>query len=243
MGFKDYVTYQKQMLQNRYNNRIGQGFVTKDLGVYRRLRKAGRITQGTASYGVPSLFTHIYDDTKVTIGNWSSVGSTIALGGGHPVDRITTYPLSILLGLEGAGKDGFPAPSKDTVIGSDVYGGLNSLIMSGVTIGDGAVLGVNSLITKDVPAYAIVGGNPGKIIRYRFNEEQIAALQEICWWDWPLEEIKEAAPMLASPDIDGFIEWARSRPHGKGPRIAGAVKVAVPSKPDAPALKSVAGSG
>lgn len=245
MGFKDYVKYQKQMLQNRYNNRVGQGFVSKDLGIYRRLEKAGRITQGTGSYGVPSLFTHIYDETKVTIGNWSSVASTIVLGGGHPVDRGTTYPLSILLGLEGAGQDGFPAPSQDTVIGSDVYGGLYSTIMSGVTVGDGAVLGVHSLITKDVPAYAIVGGNPAKVIRYRLNEEQIAAFEEICWWDWPLEEIKEAAPMLASPDVDAFIQWARGRPHGQGPRIAGAVNPVVPKKaePQPPSLKSVAGSG
>ncbi len=192
MGIKDYATYCKQLFQNRYHNRLGHGFVGKDLTINRSLKRAGRFTQGTGSYGVPTLFTHIYDETRVTIGNWSSIASKIMLGGGHPPDRVTTYPLSILLGLEGAGKDGFPAPSNDTLIGSDVYGGHSSIIMSGVTVGDGAILAAGALVANDVPAYAIVGGNPAKVIRFRFNDEQIAALEEICWWDWPIEEIKVA---------------------------------------------------
>jgi chloramphenicol O-acetyltransferase type B len=239
VGIKDYAKYQKSLLQNWYNQRIGQGFVGKDLGKWRRLEKAGRVRRGTGTYGVPDMFTHIYDETRLSIGNWSSVGSRIMLGGGHPPDRITTYPLSIILGLEGAGQDGFPAPSKDTVIGSDVYGSPFSTIMSGVTIGDGAILGVGAVVTKDVAAYAIVGGVPAKLIRYRYNEEQIAALGEICWWDWPVDEIKEAASRLASPDVDAFIEWARSRPHGKGPLIAGALNPVIPAKADVPPLKSV----
>lgn len=229
MALKHYLTYQKQLLANRYHNRIGQGYVGKDLGVWRRLEKMGRVSRGTGSYGVPEVFTHMLDDTRLVIGNWSSVASTIMLGGGHPVSRVTTYPLRILLGIDGAGQDGFPASSEDTVIGSDVYGGHSSTIMSGVTIGDGAVLGAGALVTKDVPAYAIVGGNPAKVIRYRFDEVQIAALLEICWWDWPEEEILEATPLLAAEDVDAFIEWARSNPHGKGPLVVGSLDPSGPS--------------
>lgn len=77
------------------------------------------------------------------------------------------------------------------IIGNDVWVGENVTIKGGVKIGDGAVIGMNALVTKDVPPYAIVGGNPTKIIRYRFDEQTIEKLIEIKWWDWPLEIIKE----------------------------------------------------
>lgn len=89
----------------------------------------------------------------------------------------------------------------DIWIGNDVWIGANCTIMDGVTISDGAIIAAGSVVTKDVPAYAIVGGNPAKIIRYRFTEDQIAALQKIQWWG------RDDANTIDvwHDDIDGFI--------------------------------------
>lgn len=78
--------------------------------------------------------------------------------------------------------------------------------MSGVKIGDGAIVTANSVVTKDVEPYSIVGGNPAKHIRYRFTEKQIEDLLKISWWNWNETKIKEEAMVLWSPDINLFIE-------------------------------------
>jgi hypothetical protein len=89
----------------------------------------------------------------------------------------------------------------DITIGNDVWIAGDAKILSGVTIGDGAVIGANSLVAKDVPAYAIYAGNPARLIRMRFSDEDIKTLEELRWWDWPLEHIAGAMPILNSSDI------------------------------------------
>jgi acetyltransferase-like isoleucine patch superfamily enzyme len=93
----------------------------------------------------------------------------------------------------------------DMRIGNDVWIGLNSLILSGVTVGNGAVIGAGSVVTKDVDEYEIVGGNPAKNIRFRFEPEQINTLKEIKWWDWPVTKIQQNSYLLRSSEIDEFI--------------------------------------
>lgn len=75
-------------------------------------------------------------------------------------------------------------------IGNDVWIGAGAQVLRGVTVGDGAVIGAGAVVTKDVPPYAIVGGVPAKVIKYRFNQEIIDGLLKIKWWDWPVEKIK-----------------------------------------------------
>jgi acetyltransferase-like isoleucine patch superfamily enzyme len=173
------------------------------------LRKKGRVTYGPGSYGFPVILTYDYGTECLHVGNYSSLGSTFMLGGKHAVDRVTTYPHRINMRMEDAGQDGYPTPTGDTIVGSDVYACELALILPGVTIGDGAIVAAGAVVTKDVPPYALVGGNPAKLIRYRFNEEQIAALLEIRWWDWPEAKVREAVPLLAGTDIDAFIAYAR----------------------------------
>jgi serine acetyltransferase len=101
---------------------------------------------------------------------------------------------------------GHPECKGDIIIGNDVWIGAKSTIMSGVKIGDGAVIGSGSVVAKDVPPYAIVVGNPAKVIKYRFDEQQIENLLEIAWWNWPEHKIKEEAMLLWSKDINYFID-------------------------------------
>ncbi len=191
--------------------RLRDGYRGRDVSVYRRLQRQGRVLVGEGTYGVPEIWTYMHGTEKLHIGNYSSLGSTFLLGGKHAVDRVTTYPHRILWQLPGAGEDGFPTPTGDTYVGSDVWACPGALIMSGVTIGDGAIVGGGAVVTRDVPPFAIVGGNPAKVIRHRFDERQIAALLDIRWWDWPEPEIREALPLIAGDDVDAFIRYARER--------------------------------
>jgi serine acetyltransferase len=101
---------------------------------------------------------------------------------------------------------GHPSCKGNITIGNDVWIGAKSTIMSGVKIGHGAVIGSGSVVAKDVPPYAIVVGNPAKVIKYRFDEQQIKDLQNIAWWNWDESKIKEESMILWSKDINYFIE-------------------------------------
>ena len=90
-------------------------------------------------------------------------------------------------------------------MGNDVWIGENAHIMSGVTIGDGAIVGSEALVTKDIPPYAIVGGNPAKIIKYRFDEYTIEKLLKIKWWDFGEDELVKIIPLLLSTNIQELI--------------------------------------
>jgi hypothetical protein len=195
-------------------NRLRNLWWGEDLTNLRRLERQGRVIRGVGTYGVPTVWTFPYEDAKLIIGKYSAVAGTHLLGGQHAVKHVASYPLRIHMDMEGAGEDGNPAKRGDIVIGSDAWVAFGSYVLSGVTIGDGAVVATGSVITKDVPPYAIVGGNPAKLIKYRHSEEQIAALLELKWWDWPEDEIREAVPYLASEDVDAFIDYARAKMPG-----------------------------
>jgi acetyltransferase-like isoleucine patch superfamily enzyme len=192
-------------------NRVRNAWWGRDEAVLRRLQRKGRVVYGTGTYGIPTIHDFPYSTTKLIVGNYCSIGGHYLLGGQHNPNQVTTYPMRINYGLPGAGEDGVPVPVDDINVGSDVWTTYGTWMQPGVTIGDGAVVATNAVVTKDVPPYAIVGGIPAKVIGYRHTEEQREALLEIRWWDWPEDEILEAVPYLASTDIDAFIEWARAR--------------------------------
>jgi acetyltransferase-like isoleucine patch superfamily enzyme len=192
-------------------NRVRNVWWGRDEAVLRRLKRKGRVVYGAGTYGIPTIHTFIHDETRLLAGNYSAVTGTYLLGGQHPTDHVTTFPLRIHLGMDGAGGDGNPVLRGDIHVGSDVWTGYGCWIFGGVTIGDGAVVATGAVVNKDVPPYAIVGGVPARVIGYRHTDEQRAALLGIRWWDWALEEIRDAVPLLASPDVDAFIEYARTR--------------------------------
>ena len=138
---------------------------------------------------------------NTTIGSFCSIASYCAIGGGaHPIDMVSTSPVFYskknIFGKSFGKIDS--EINKPVVIGNDVWIGEGVFIIDGITIGDGAIIGAHSVVTKDVPAYAVVVGAPAKIMRYRFSEEEIAKLQEIKWWDWPEEELKKHGEQFTS---------------------------------------------
>jgi acetyltransferase-like isoleucine patch superfamily enzyme len=170
------------------------------------------LSMGRASYGEPQVAVCAGLPEHVRAGSFVSIGLDVMFldGGNHNTDWVTTFPLRICLGLPGANEDGHPFSRGDIVIGNDVWIGSYAHVLSGVTIGDGAVIGARSVVAKDVRPYAIVVGNPAREIRRRFSDEHVDALLEIAWWDWPRSKIVERVEELSDPDIDSFI--ARNRP-------------------------------
>ncbi len=143
---------------------------------------------------------------KLIIGKFCMIASDVKFimnGGNHLTEALSTYPFSIFgNGWEHA-MEGKSYPNKgNLVIGNDVWIGYNATIMAGVTIGDGAIIGTNSTVIKDVPPYTIVGGNPAKPIKKRFDDATIKTLLDLQWWDWPIEKITENLQSLTGNTIE-----------------------------------------
>jgi acetyltransferase-like isoleucine patch superfamily enzyme len=171
---------------------------------------------GDHTYGEITVLQFGHTDRKVTVGRYCSVaeGVTVLLGGNHRHDWVTTYPFPGMPDKypEAAHIEGHPSSNGDVDIGNDVWLGRCSTVLSGVTIGDGAVVGAYAVVTRDVPPYAIVGGNPAQIIRYRFSREHIVRLLEVAWWSWPDEKVRKMIPLLTDPDIGAFLRIAEGTP-------------------------------
>ncbi|GAB6261019.1 CatB-related O-acetyltransferase [Photobacterium sp. CCB-ST2H9] len=144
------------------------------------------------------------DVDKLIIGKFCSIasGAVFMLAGnqGHRHDWISSYPFDVSEFGDKV-KTGF-ARVGDTVIGNDVWIGSECVIMPGVHIADGAVIGARAVVTKDVPPYSVVVGNPGRVVKTRFNAEDVAKLLEMKWWDWPLSTLKANMDVMCSHDVD-----------------------------------------
>lgn len=150
------------------------------------------------------LFEHMQD--KLIIGKFCQIASQVRFimsAACHSMEGFSTYPFQA---FGGAWKEAsWSVTSKgDTTVGNDVWIGNSATIMPGVSIGHGAIVGTNSLVTKDVEPYTIVGGNPAKIIRKRFDDETIEFLLQLCWWDWPVARITENLKAITTGDIQAL---------------------------------------
>lgn len=130
------------------------------------------------------------------LGKFCSISWNVTIGAtSHPLDRLSTHAFSYRKQF-GIVDNDIEIKKEKVIIGNDVWIGCDVVIMPGVNVGDGAVIGAGSIVTKDVPPYSIIVGNPGKKIRNRFSEEIIESLKEIQWWNFTESELKKAIPLM-----------------------------------------------
>ncbi|HNX04991.1 MAG TPA: Vat family streptogramin A O-acetyltransferase [Opitutales bacterium] len=152
------------------------------------------------------LYHYPFIGDRLVIGKFCAIATGVKFimnGANHKMSGLSTHPFPIFgQGWEKALPSLEDLPFKgDTVVGNDVWIGYEAMIMPGVHIGDGAIVAARSVVTKDVPAYALVGGNPARVIRTRFPAEVVAELEAIAWWDWPAEKITRNLEAITGGDV------------------------------------------
>ena len=173
--------------------------------------KDSRVVVGRGTYGAPTIILYSAED-RVEIGNYSSIagGSFLLAGGEHNTKLVSSFPFRFyyLQDSEAVVSDPAEIRYQDAVykgslrIGSDVWIGFGAMVLSGVTVGHGAVIGAGAVVASNVPPYAIVVGNPGRVIRTRFDEDTVSRLLASRWWDWAPNRVRQYQPMLQGDPRD-----------------------------------------
>jgi virginiamycin A acetyltransferase len=150
---------------------------------------------------------------RLVIGRFCAIAADtrfIMNGANHDMRGFSTYPFGILgQDWRAAWDDGSVEAGYrgDTVVGNDVWFGTEAMVLPGVTIGDGAIVAARAVVSRDVPPYAIVAGNPARVVRMRFDEEMVSRLLAVAWWDWPVDKIMRNVDAIAGTNI-GKLETA-----------------------------------
>lgn len=154
-------------------------------------------------------FSYISANTDVEnaeIGKFCSISDHCRIGmGGHNINQLSTSPIFTeahnATKYQWITKDINAAPVNKAIIGNDVLIGSHALILGGVSVGNGAVVAAGAVVTKDVPPYAVVGGVPAKVIKYRFSQDMIEKLQKVQWWDWTEDKLRSKIELFQSFDV------------------------------------------
>ena len=155
-----------------------------------------------------SRVTHNYDfyGDRLIIGKFCQIAAGVEFvmnGANHKMKAASTFPFYLFEGWRQEVPPLADMPHKgDTIIGNDVWIGQNAVILPGVHIGDGAIIGLNSVVGSNVAPYSVVAGNPAKPIRKRFDDELIKLLEAFKWWDKPIDVIQELIPLLSDSNLD-----------------------------------------
>ncbi|GLS45483.1 acetyltransferase [Methylobacterium brachythecii] len=181
-----------------------------------KLAKRWHYSIGAYSYGRPRV-RYPESGHPLTIGRYCSIASNVQLlmGGNHRHDWVTTYPFAAMRGLwpDAEASEDYERSRGGITIGHDVWLGTGCLILPGITIGHGAVIGANAVVTRDVAPYAIVAGNPARVLRRRFDDATVDALLDAAWWDLPPEAVSRLIPLLSSDRVAELASAARAA-HG-----------------------------
>ena len=148
-----------------------------------------------------------FADDRLVIGRFCAIahGATFIMNGGnHQTDGLSTYPFGIFGGgWAEAMPESWPCRG-DLVVGHDVWIGYRATLLAGISVGHGAVIGAESVVTSDVPPYAVVAGNPARPIRHRHPPATVERLLALAWWDWPIEHITRHVHLLAAGDVEAL---------------------------------------
>ncbi len=193
-----------------YLSRLTRHLERKESFYTRDLLKGDIFEIGAYTYGEPKVHFDEGYPVKLRIGKFCSIAPAVEifLGMNHRLDWCSTYPFSSPvpqvrhLWPEASDIKGFPSSHGDVTIGHDVWIGLGATILSGVTVGAGAVLAARSVVSRDVPPYAVAAGNPARIVKKRFDEPTIEKLMALQWWHWSEEKIRRAVHLICSNRID-----------------------------------------
>lgn len=166
-----------------------------------------KVEIGDFTYGSPFVATS-GNAAKVKIGKFCSFAKNVMLllEEDHRTDWVSTYPFNTMM-PEISYIEGHPHAKGDIVIGNDVWVATEARILSGVTIGDGAVIAANAVVAKSVPPYSVVVGNPGRVVKQRFDDITVERLLEMKWWDWEYEDIYHVIPLLQSNQMDALYKY------------------------------------
>lgn len=157
------------------------------------------------------LYHYPINQDRLIIGKFCSIACGTKFlfnSANHTLKSLSSYTFPLFFEEWGLDKKNVASAwdnKGDIIIGNDVWIGYEAVIMAGVHIGDGAVIAARAVVTKDVPPYTIVGGTPARKIRMRFEEETIARLQQIQWWNWPVEKIRQSLPYIMEGTVDRLI--------------------------------------
>lgn len=162
------------------------------------------------------LFPYLYGDQRVEIGRFCALAMGVSFvtdSANHRYDGISAYPFAIFDGMS-TDRPSMPRrPPRPTHVGHDVWFGRNALVLPGARIGSGVIVGAGAVVGGEVPDYAIVAGNPARVIRYRFAPQEVSRLLAIAWWYWPIDRILAAEAAICGADIAAL---ERLRPSGPG---------------------------
>jgi virginiamycin A acetyltransferase len=156
------------------------------------------------------LYHYDFVGDRLLIGRFCALATGMQFvmnGANHALGGFSTFPFGI---FPGAWREGFdPAVYAtghrgDTIVGNDVWIGMEATILPGVTIGDGAIVAAKSVVTRDVPAYAIVAGNPARVVRMRFAEATVERLLALAWWNWPIDKVTRNIAAITGADIEAL---------------------------------------
>jgi phosphonate metabolism protein (transferase hexapeptide repeat family) len=194
------------LLHVRYQNLVVEYMADvqrSTFGRYNTLRKYCRIRN--AQFGDFSYVGRESQVYEAVVGKFTCIGPNVTIGPGeHPTDRISIHPMfystigqSNPVIVESSSFEEMPT----TTIGNDVWIAQGAILRSGVKVGNGAIVAAGAVVVNDVPDYAIVGGVPAKVIRYRFNEEQRRNLEKVQWWNWSPEQLRSAVAEMNQPEL------------------------------------------
>ena len=166
------------------------------------------VVVGRHTYGYDEhTFLIFTEGARIVVGAFCSISPEVRIigGGEHVMNRVSTFPLNTRLFDRGKRNAPDAVDKGPTVIGNDVWIGLGATILAGVTVGDGAVVGARTVVSKSVPPYAVVVGNPARMLRYRFESELRDRLLALRWWEWDDNEIRALKPWFMG-DVESFLD-------------------------------------